>query len=180
MSVAEEDRMYATRKMLLDRIAVALAGRAAEEIVYNDVTTGAQSDFQQATNIARRMVTSWGMSEALGKIALSSSSESFLGEYEGARTYSEETARLIDAEVRAIIDLQYARIRALLEEKRPELEAVVKVLLERETLHADEFDLVMRSQPIPEPEAPPRVVPAPPAHSEKPLTLPPGMMPKPG
>ena len=180
MSVAEEDRLYATRDMLLDRIAVALAGRAAEEIVFRDVTTGAQSDFQQATNIARRMVTSWGMSEALGKIALASNSESFLGEYEGARTYSEETARLIDTEVKTILDTQYARIRALLASKRAELETVVKALLERETLHADEFDLAMRGQPLPEPEAPPRVVPAPPAHAEKPLTLPPGMMPKPG
>jgi len=120
------------------------------------------------------------MSDTLGKIALSSSSESFLGEYEGARNYSEETARLIDTEVKAILDTQYARIRALLASKRTELETVVKVLLERETLHADEFDLVMRGQPIPEPEAPPRVAPAPSAHAEKPLTLPPGMMPKPG
>jgi len=180
LSVAEEDRLYATRNMLLDRIAVALAGRAAEETVFSDVTTGAQSDFQQATNIARRMVTSWGMSDTLGKIALSSSSESFLGEYEGARNYSEETARLIDTEVKAILDTQYARIRALLASKRTELETVVKALLERETLHADEFDLVMRGQPLPEPEAPPRVAPAPSAHTEKPLTLPPGMMPKPG
>jgi cell division protease FtsH len=181
MSVAEEDRMYATRDMLLDRIAVALAGRAAEEIIFGDVTTGAQSDFQQATSIARRMVTSWGMSETLGKIALTTSSESFLGEYEGARTYSEETARLIDAEIKTIIDSQYARVKLLLESKRAELETVVKVLLERETLHADEFDLILRGQPLPEPEAP-VPTPAPPAkpEREKPTVIPPGMMPKPG
>ena len=69
MRVSEEDRMSMSRAMLIDTVAVALAGRAAEEIVFNDVTTGAANDFQQATNIARRMVSSWGMSDSLGKIA---------------------------------------------------------------------------------------------------------------
>jgi len=149
------------------------------------VTTGAQNDFQQATNIARRMVTSWGMSDALGRVALSSASESYLGEVEGGRSYSEETARLIDAEVKGIIDAQYSRILTLLREHREVLEGVVKVLLERETLHADEFAALMRGEPLPEgePYEPPAPTQAPTPKPDKPSKgplLPPGMMPRPG
>ena len=187
MRVSEEDRMSMSKTMLIDTIAVALAGRAAEEIIFNDVTTGAANDFQQATNIARRMVSSWGMSDSLGKIALSSSNESYLGEYEGARTYSEETARLIDNEVKAIIDGQYERVLALLRENRATIDTIVEVLLERETLHADDFDKLMRGEPLPpyegvleapEPQDAPHV--APPDVKPKGPLLPPGMMPKPG
>ena len=187
MRVSEEDRMSMSKTMLIDTIAVALAGRAAEEIIFNDVTTGAANDFQQATNIARRMVSSWGMSDSLGKIALSSSNESYLGEYEGARTYSEETARLIDNEVKAIIDGQYERVLTLLQENRATIDTIVEVLLERETLHADDFDKLMRGEPLPpyegtlvppEPQDTPHV--APPDVKPKGPLLPPGMMPKPG
>ncbi|ADI14458.1 ATP-dependent zinc metalloprotease FtsH [Truepera radiovictrix] len=187
MRVAEEDRMYMSRDMLLDTIGVALAGRAAEELIFNDITTGAQNDFQQATNIARRMVTSWGMSDALGRVALSSGTDSYLGEVEGIRTYSEETARLIDNEVKAIIDEQYRRVVTLLQAHRDDLETIVRVLLERETLHADEFAALMRGEKLPEHE--PYVAPNPPAATTPPAKpdkpskgplLPPGMMPKPG
>ncbi len=191
MRIAEEDRIYASRNMLLDTIAVALAGRVAEEIIFQDVTTGAQNDFQQATNIARRMVTSWGMSENLGKIALSSSSESYLGEVEGSRSYSEETARLVDAEVKAIIDSQYQRVLELVQERREELEHIVTVLLDRETLHAEEFAKLMRGEDLPAFENEEVVSETAKATSEsekepvretkpKDPSLPPGMMPKPG
>ncbi len=187
MRVAEEDRMYASRNMLLDTIAVALAGRVAEEIVFADVTTGAQNDFQQATNIAKRMVTSWGMSDVLGKIALSSSSESYLGDYEMGRQYSEETARLIDAEVKVIIDKQYQRVLALVQEHREQLDMIVKVLLERETLHADEFSAVMRGEPLEEREPPVPAFPAEareikpePDKTTKGPRFPTGMSPNPG
>lgn len=188
MRVPEEDRMYASRDMLLDMIAVAMAGRVAEEIIFNDVTTGASNDFQQATNIARRMVTTWGMSELLGKIALSSQNESYLGEYEGARQYSEETARQIDTEVKAIIDLQYARVLSLLQKHHDTLERVVGVLLERETLHADEFGKLMRGEHLGDlverevPHKQPMPIPAAPSTDTKRQgpPLPPGMMPKPG
>jgi cell division protease FtsH len=189
MRVAEEDRMSASKRMLIDTIAVALAGRAAEEIIFQDVTTGAANDFQQATHIAKRMVTSWGMSETLGRVSLSSESESFLGDYEGMRTYSEETARLIDAEVKAILDEQYARVKTLLSEHHEALELIVKVLMERETLHADEFEKLMRGEALPEPEEPRELEPSS-KPSPTPLKpsdpkpqgplLPPGMMPKPG
>ncbi len=188
MQFPDEDRMSATKLALLDSIGVALAGRATEEISFGDVTTGAQNDFRQATDIARRMVTRWGMSETLGKIALASGGDTYLGEYEGTRTYSEETAKVIDSEVKTIIDEQYSRIRLLLKENQEVLDTIVKVLLERETLHADEFDILMQGGELPKllDEAPieiPEVAPA-----KRPRTqdeqlqepqLPSGMMPNP-
>lgn len=147
MRVPEEERMYASKKMLLDTIAVALAGRVAEEVVFDDVTTGAQNDFEQATDIARRMVTSWGMTESLGKVALTSSGSSYLGDYDTGRSYADETAQHIDREIKAIIDTQYQRIKDLIEQKRVYLERIVAALVEHETLHADEFELLMHSLP---------------------------------
>jgi cell division protease FtsH len=189
MQFPEEDRLSITRLALLDRIAVALAGRATEELVFGDVTTGAQNDFQQATDIARRMVTRWGMSERLGKIALSTSAETYLGDYEGARNYSEETARMVDLEVRSIIDAQYGRVRDLLKEHRADLDGIVTVLLERETLHSDEFKVLLRGESLPEQEPPEATEPARErrargagASDDKPHEprLPPGMLPRPG
>ncbi len=148
LSLPDDDQDYVTRKMLLDRIGVALAGRAAEELIFGDVSTGAQNDFQQATDIARRMVTQWGMTESLGKIALSSSSGSYLGDYEGARQYSEETALLIDTEVKGIIDTEYDRILNFIKENQDKLERIVAALLEHETLHADEFEALMTQTPL--------------------------------
>ena len=194
MQFPEEDRLSITRLELLDRIGVALAGRATEEIVFGDVTTGAQNDFQQATDIARRMVTRWGMSERLGKISLSSGNESYLGDFEGFRSYSEETARLVDLEVKAIIDEQYERVTELLLTHREQIDRIVDVLLERETLHADEFEALLEGQELPDFELGPPEVPEPIDSREgksrwKPRrsgdddqtgpSLPPGMVPKP-
>jgi cell division protease FtsH len=151
MQFPDEDRMSATRNMLLDRIAVALAGRATEEIVVGDVTTGAQNDFQQATEIARRMVTRWGMSSTLGQVALGGGSDGFLGETEGPRTYSEATARRVDAEVKALLDEAYERVRTLLELHRDDLDHIVEWLLNRETLHAEEFCAILRGEDLPDP-----------------------------
>ena len=189
MNFPEEDRVSVTQKELLDRIGVALAGRATEEIIFGDVTTGAQNDFQQATDIAKRMVTRWGMSDLVGKVALSSSNESYLGEYDSGRQYGDKTAQVVDAEIKSIIDTQYARMLELIEAHRSELESVVAVLLERETIHADEFDALMRGENLPEPEDSPSEPPArtPPTiqPTEKPRGGPlfpsgPGMKPKPG
>ncbi len=185
MNLPEEDRVSITRLELLDRIGVALAGRATEELIFQDVTTGAQSDFQQATNIARRMVTRWGMSEAVGKIALISSNDSYLGDYESAREYSEETARLIDNEVKKIIDGEYERIQQLIDTHREQLESIVRVLLERETIHHDEFEALMRGEELPEDEpplAPPTSRPTAPDKEKDrtPPRFPGGMKPTPG
>ena len=133
------------------------------------------------------MVTNWGMSESLGRVALSSGSESYLGEMEGMRSYSEQTARMVDSEIKDIIDLQYTRVLGLINDHREGLETIVRVLLERETLHAEEFAALMRGEELPEVpyEAPLSALPpaAPPSQPDKPSKgplLPPGMMPKPG
>jgi cell division protease FtsH len=149
------DQMHYSKNKLLDRIGVALAGRAAEDLEFGDVTTGAQNDFQQATNIARKMVTEWGMSERLGLIAHSSEQESFLGAGMTSRDYSDDTAKMIDEEVKAIISYQYARAKALLDEHREMMHRVADVLLERETLTGEEFVIVMNGGVLPEEELPP-------------------------
>jgi cell division protease FtsH len=149
------DQMHYSKNKLLDRIGVALAGRAAEDLEFGDVTTGAQNDFQQATNIAKKMVTEWGMSERLGLIAHSSEQESFLGAGMTSRDYSDDTAKMIDEEVKAIISYQYARAKALLDEHREMMHRVADVLLERETLTGEEFVIVMNGGVLPAEELPP-------------------------
>ena len=151
MQFPEEDRMSAGRLALLDRVAVALAGRATEDLVLGDVTTGAQNDFQQATDVARRMVTRWGMSEKLGRVALILGNDGYLGDVEGPRGYSEDTARVVDDEIKEIVEGQYRRVSDMLQAHRNELDTIVSILLERETLHHDEFAAVMRGETLPEP-----------------------------
>ena len=149
------DQMHYSRARLLDRIGVALAGRAAEELEFGDVTTGAQNDFQQATGVARRMVTEWGMSDALGPVAHAGEAEGYLGGMPESRGYSEETARAIDAEVRRIVTEQYGRVLALLGEHRDGMHRVVRALLERETLTGEEFQTVLDGGQLPEEDPPP-------------------------
>ena len=144
------DQMHYSKNKLLDRIGVALAGRAAEDLEFGDVTTGAQNDFQQATNIARKMVTEWGMSERLGLIAHSSEQESFLGPGMTSRDYSDDTAKAIDEEVKAIISYQYARAKSLLENHWQVMHSIVAVLLERETLTGEEFQCLLEGGELPE------------------------------
>jgi cell division protease FtsH len=146
------EQSHWSKNRLLDRIAVALAGRAAEEIVFSDVTTGAQNDFQQATNIARKMVAEWGMSDRLGPVAHAVEHEGYLGYGGESRHYGEETARLIDEEVKLILEGQYQRVRQLLVERRDDLERAVAVLLERESLTGEEFQLALDGQELPQDE----------------------------
>ncbi|MFC4424807.1 cell division protein FtsH, partial [Deinococcus navajonensis] len=134
-----DDRLHVTRPALEDMIAVALAGRAAEEVVYGEVTTGAQNDFQQATALARRMVTEWGMSERIGKVALASEQGGHLGTFSQPLPVSEATSQVVDAEVHALIEAAYARALALVREHLPRVHEVVEVLLQRETLSGEEF-----------------------------------------
>jgi cell division protease FtsH len=186
MNFPEEDRVSITRLELLDRIGVALAGRATEELIFQDVTTGAQNDFQQATNIARRMVTRWGMSDLIGKVALVSDTDSYLGDYGGTREYSGSTAKIIDDELKKIIDGEYQRIKDLIDGQRERLEAIVRVLLERETIHHDEFEALMRGEELPaddQPTATPIARPAAPdkeKENRNPPRFPGGMKPTPG
>jgi cell division protease FtsH len=137
----EEDRYNYPEEYLRARIVGALGGRAAEEIVYGTRTTGAESDIDQATDLARKMITRWGMSDELDMVALAPRESTFLGgaPWGGERPYSEETAREIDAEVRGIIRESHEEARRLLAEHRRELDALAQALLEHETLDEQEI-----------------------------------------
>ncbi len=134
-----DDRLHVTRPALEDMIAVALAGRAAEEVVYGEITTGAQSDFQQATSIATRMVTEWGMGDRIGKVALAQNQGDYLGGRSQFVPMSEATARLIDEEVKKLIDLAYQRVLRLTQQYLQQMHKIVEILLVRETLTGAEF-----------------------------------------
>jgi len=136
----EEELHNLRYSYLVDRIGVMLAGRVAEQVVFGEVSSGAESDLKQATRLARRMVSQWGMSEKLGPAAFPRNEEHpFLGrEMAQPRDFSEHTAQLIDEEVRALIRDCEQQVRALLEQNRAPLDALALALLERESLSADE------------------------------------------
>ena len=138
----EEDRSYRSKSFMTEQIVSLLGGRAAEEMMLGDISTGASSDIQRATAIARKMVGTYGMSEKLGNVAFDTGSdEVFIGKSMGhARPYSERTAAEMDTEIRAIIDSAYDRCRAILAESKPQLEAVAAYLLEHETMDAETFE----------------------------------------
>ena len=123
-----DDRMHVTRAALEDMIAVALAGRAAEDVVYGEITTGAQNDFQQATSLARRMVTEWGMSGRIGKVALATDDSGYLGGGSQLVPMSEHTAQVIDEEVRTLIDAAYTRVLNLVREHLAQVHEIVAQL----------------------------------------------------
>jgi len=144
-SLPTDDKHIHPKKYWDDRICVLMGGYIAEELVYNDTATGTANDIQVATNIARRMVCEWGMSEKLGTISYSSSNDTvFLGrEIQSSRHHSDETASLIDLEVKRIVQDQLNRGRRLITENRPKLDMIAKALLDRETINADEIDAII-------------------------------------
>jgi cell division protease FtsH len=138
----ESDRYNFPEAYLRARIIGMLGGRAAEEIVYGTKTTGAENDIEQATNIARRMVTRWGMSDRVGMVQLAPRENPYLGGaggYQGERPFSEATAEAIDEEVRAIISESHEEAKRLLAEHRKQLDALARALLARETLNEQEI-----------------------------------------
>ncbi|MFR4334839.1 ATP-dependent zinc metalloprotease FtsH [uncultured Flavonifractor sp.] len=141
ISLPQEDRAYQSRRELEERIAVCLGGRVAEQLVLGDVSTGAASDIQKASSIARSMVTKFGMSDKLGAIAYGNESdEVFIGRTMAqARSYSEEVAGLIDEEVKAIVDQAYSRCEEILTRCRKELELTAQYLLTHETMSGETF-----------------------------------------
>ncbi|MDR3688865.1 MAG: ATP-dependent zinc metalloprotease FtsH [Fimbriimonas sp.] len=149
------DKYLVSNDELNDDITALLGGRVAEELVYNQTTTGASNDLERVTRIARAMVCEYGMSERLGTLALGRRSHNpFLGrDYNDERNYSEEVAKMIDEEVRAIVDRCHSRAIEILSTHREKLDAVVQGLLERETLSREEFLAVMAGE-----ELPPRVI----------------------
>jgi cell division protease FtsH len=148
----DSDRYNYPEAYLRARIVGILGGRAAEEIIYGTRTTGAESDIEQATQIARRMVTRWGMSEQLGMVQLAPRENQFLGDsggFSGTKPFSEETARTIDGEVLKIIRDSHADARRLLIEHRQALDQLAAALLTRETLDEEEILRVTGLPPAP-------------------------------
>ena len=141
ISLPAEDKSYLSKKELEERIAVCLGGRVAEQIILGDISTGASSDIQKASQISRAMVTKYGMSDKLGTIAYGNESdEIFIGRSMAqARTYSEEVAGLIDQEVKNIVDQAYQRCEEILSRCRRELEITARYLLDHETMDAEVF-----------------------------------------
>jgi len=156
MQLPEEDRYSYDRVYLMSRIAVLFGGRIAEELFMNQMTTGASNDFERATQMARDMVTRYGMSDALGPMVYGENEgEVFLGRSVTThKNVSEATMQKVDAEIRRIIDEQYSLARRLLEENRDKVEAMTAALLEWETIDADQIDDIMAGLPPRQPKQP--------------------------
>jgi cell division protease FtsH len=160
MYAPQEDKYTYTRQEIMARITATLGGRVAEEIVFGEVTTGAQNDFEQATELARKMVTEYGMSDKLGPLSLGKRhGPVFLGrDLVESRNYSEEIAYEIDKEIRRIIDECYEKARTGVFERKDVLERFAKALLEHESLEADELERLFKGESLPhEAEAQPEV-----------------------
>ena len=141
----ENDDNDMTVNKLNDFICMALGGRVAEEIVIQDVSAGASNDIKRVSQVARKMVTEWGMSEKIGPISYGSDGPVFIGrDFEERNTYSEETAGIIDEEVKAIVSKAYARAKKLLLENRSVLDNMARVLVECETIYTAEVDMLMK------------------------------------
>ena len=153
LSLPEEDKYLVSRDELKDQIAGIMGGRVAEEIVFKDITSGAENDIQKATQLARRMVTQWGMSEKLGTVTMGHKEELvFLGRDLGEqRNYSEEVAAIIDEEIRSIVDHGYQTAKSILTQQRNKMDAVVERLKVVETIDGKELDDILSAE---EPEAP--------------------------
>ena len=146
VSVPEVDTSYNTRGDMIDRIRMSLGGRIAEELIMDDISTGASGDIQQATQIARGMVTRYGMSDRLGTVLYGSGhSEVFLGrDYGTGKEYSEQTASVIDEEIQRIVKECYADAKAILSEHIDKLHFVAEYLLGHETMDGDQFNAAMQ------------------------------------
>jgi cell division protease FtsH len=145
-----EDRLNMTREFAQNQIAILMGGRVAEEIIFGQKTTGAGNDIERATELARSMVTEWGMSDEFGPLNFSGGKhEVFLGrDFNSADRLSEDTARRIDAEIRDIVFKQHERAMTILTEHRKELEAVGEALLDHETLDGNDIDTILRGGKI--------------------------------
>jgi len=141
----EEDTSYMTRSQLNEEIMICLGGKAAEDLVLNEVSTGASSDLKRANTVAHNMVAKYGMSENIGNLVFDNdSNEVFIGkDYGHTRTYSEETAAQIDREVKTIIDHAYAQVKAVLTDNIDKLNRIARALLEKERIEGEEFEALM-------------------------------------
>lgn len=152
LQMPTEDRYLMSKSELLNRIAVLLGGRASEEITFGDITTGASNDIGRATDIARHMVTQYGMNTNLGQIAYEKQVQSFLMPMQSMseKDYSEQTAREIDCEIRKIVEQQYGRAKFILNHYHEAVAKAAEVLLEKETIHGSELDAIRKKYPEPD------------------------------
>jgi len=137
-----EDRYLMTKKELTDRLAVLLGGRVAEEVIFGEVSTGAHDDLAKATDIAKSMVKEFGMSERVGHIAYEKERKSMFLDIAAdghSKDYSEETAREIDNEIRRIVEDAYTAVKQTLSDKKPLLEEIARILLEKEVIEGEEL-----------------------------------------
>ncbi|MDD2928762.1 MAG: ATP-dependent zinc metalloprotease FtsH [Sideroxydans sp.] len=170
MQLPSEDRYSMDKIRILSTIAVLFGGRIAEEIFMDQMTTGASNDFERATDMARKMVTQWGMSDALGTMVYGENEgEVFLGRSVTThKNISEASMQKVDAEIRRILDEQYALARKLIEENRDKIEAMTKALLEWETIDADQINDIMAGKPPRPPKPAPEQPAAEPPKDESP------------
>ncbi|MBE5740981.1 MAG: ATP-dependent zinc metalloprotease FtsH [Clostridiales bacterium] len=147
----EQDRSHMTKNKLLDTITMMLGGRTAEEIMLDDITTGASNDIERATKVARRMVAEWGMSDEIGLISFGEGGEIFVGrDYQRQVPYGQELASKIDKEVKDIIDTAHATAKKIIESKRDVLEKVRDILLDKETIYKEEFEMIYNGASVEE------------------------------
>ncbi len=151
MQLPEEDRHGYSKTYLRNMLVVLLGGRVAEELILDDITTGASNDIERVTKMARKMVCEWGMSDTIGALSIGETGEEvFIGrEWVQNKNYSEETARIVDAEVKSIVAEARERCRKLLKDNEETLHRIARALLERETISGEELDLLMDNKPLP-------------------------------
>src|SRR5579864_9185710 len=189
ISMPTEDRFLTTRQELLDTMAMTLGGRAAEEVVFGEITTGASNDLEKVTATAKQMVMRFGMSDKLGpRVYGHDHGQPFLGrEFSTEPDYSDQIAREIDDEVRRIIERAHERARAILDEHRAKLDSISQILVKRETIEKEQFEKLLEGRPEEEvfgadetkaPELPPGRVPPVPERSRP--EAPPRPLPRPG
>ena len=151
ISLPDHDRSNMTRNQMREEIVALLGGRVAEQIVFDDISTGASNDLQRATHLAHDMIAKYGMSDAIGAVSYDNGDEIFVGrDYERTKSYSEQTAGAIDAEMKNVVDAAYARCKQILTDNSEKLKAVAEFLLAHETMSRKQFEACMQGAPIPE------------------------------
>lgn len=147
----DNDNQYMTINKLTDDLAMSMGGRAAEELVIQDISSGAVGDIKQATDTARKMVMQWGMSSALGPVYYGSNQEVFLGrDYQSTHSYSEEVASKIDEEVAKLLEKAHETAKKVLSERRDVMDRMVRLLIERETIFTEDVKLLMEGKSVEE------------------------------
>jgi cell division protease FtsH len=169
MTLPEEDKQHVLKSKLVDEITMMLGGRVAELLTLKDVSTGAVNDLQKATEVAREMVTKYGMSDELGPVFLSDKHEVFLGREFGQQSaYSEETAAKVDAEVKKILESAFTKAKEVLTKNKNKLIAISEVLMAREKLSGTEFEELFEKGTLTESEKPKDAATAKETPAEKP------------